>query len=55
MTDAAQTQPGVDHAEPPADTPTAHDSRELTDSELDQVAGGGGDGSEGAQPTGSER
>jgi hypothetical protein len=28
---------------------------ELTDAELDQVAGGGGDGSDGAQPTGSER
>jgi len=33
----------------------AQDREELTDAELDQVAGGGGDGSSGAQPTGSNR
>jgi hypothetical protein len=33
----------------------APDPNELTDAELDQVAGGGGDGSAGAQPTGSYR
>ena len=55
MTDATQTQPGVDHAEPTTDTPTAHDSRELTDAELDQVAGGGGDGAESLQPTSGNR
>jgi len=33
----------------------APDPSELTDTELDQVAGGGGDGSNGLQPTGSNR
>jgi hypothetical protein len=42
------TQPGAD------DRP-AQDREELTDAELDQVAGGGGDGAEGTQPTGSNR
>jgi hypothetical protein len=33
----------------------ATESYELTDAELDQVAGGGGDGAEGIQPIGSYR
>ena len=42
------TQPGTDP------TP-AQDREELTDAELDQVAGGGGDSTEGIQPTDSYR
>jgi hypothetical protein len=42
------TQPG-------ADPTPAQDREELTDAELDPVAGGGGDGSGGLQPTGSNR
>jgi hypothetical protein len=41
---------------PPGTDPTpAQDCEELTDAELDQVDGGGGDGSDGAQPIGSNR
>ena len=36
------------------ETPAA-DPNELTDAELDQVAGGGGDGAESIQPIGSHR
>jgi hypothetical protein len=48
MTQETWTQQGEDPA-------PAQDNEELTDAELDQVAGGGGDGSAGAQPTGSYR
>jgi len=46
---------GIWTPEPGADDRPAQDREELTDAELDQVAGGGGDGAEGTQPTGSER
>ena len=46
MTEETRSQRG----EAPAPDPS-----ELTDAELAQVAGGGGDSSEGAQPTGSNR
>jgi hypothetical protein len=46
MTEETRTQQG----EPPAPDPN-----ELTDAELDQVAGGGGDSGEGLQPSGSNR
>ena len=41
--------------EPGADDRPAQDREELTDAELDQVVGGGGDGAEGIQPIGSNR
>ena len=40
---------------PDADPTPARDGEELTDAELDQVAGGGGDGTESSQPTGGYR
>jgi hypothetical protein len=46
MTEQTRIQQGED----PAPNPS-----ELTDAELDQVAGGGGDGAEGSQPVGSNR
>jgi hypothetical protein len=51
MTQERGTQETLQHGNP---IPAA-ESGELTDAELDQVAGGGGDGAEGAQPTGSYR
>ena len=40
---------------PQPDADPAQDPKELTDAELDQMAGGGGDGAGGLQPTGSYR
>ena len=55
MTEETRTQQEEDPTQPSTDPTPAQDSENLTDAELDQVAGGGGDGSGGLQPIGSYR